>query len=75
MRAIKIAEWVGTTMSIIGASLMASGHPMIAYPLMGIGAVVLFSVGVISRNAPMWALQGGFLLINFVGIYHWVFKG
>lgn len=73
---IKNAEWIGSTLGLSGAFLLASRHKysFLCWFVWLFSNIVLFIVTLKTQQYAFVLLQSGFTISNFLGVWHWFKK-
>lgn len=68
---IKTVSWLGTTTSIIGAFLLATGYIVTGYLLFVVGSGCWLLVGYIQKDKALMSLNTAFLVADFLGLWNY----
>lgn len=72
----KYLEWSGSTLAVIGASLLAMNNVYSAYGYLFFlaSAAILVAYSFKVRANGLFFMQLVFLIVNLVGIYRWLLQ-
>lgn len=65
---MNIIKWLGTITSVAGSFVVALQIYTFGYVLFLIGSISWFYIGLVSRDKPLWILNGCFLTANIIGL-------
>jgi nicotinamide riboside transporter PnuC len=66
----KNVAWLGVLSNLLGALLVAYNGRILGYSFFVIGALIFILTEYRNRNNPQVTLNGAYLFINVLGLYH-----
>lgn len=73
-RLLPALKWFGTVTGIVGAGILALNIPISGWGwvLFALSSVSWTAAGLMMREWSLALLQGGFLVVDLVGIWRWL---
>ncbi len=73
-RMLTVLKWTGTVTGVAGALILALNLPLSGWGwvLFATSALTWTIAGIVMRELSLVLLQGGFLAVDFLGIYRWL---